>query len=199
MDSTDKASLRLLFRNKRNLLSTTEQQELDNSILQQFRNIRLPSVLHYALGFIPIHRFREPNVLLLTRELQVRYPGLQLALPRVRKDSTDMDALAVTPDTSFIPGSWGIDEPDTDHILEPKVLDIIFIPLLAFDEKGYRVGYGKGVYDMFLKRCRQDTLKIGVSHFEPVPEISDSYTGDIPLNLCITPHRTYAFDREPSL
>jgi 5-formyltetrahydrofolate cyclo-ligase len=51
---------------------------------------------------------------------------------------------------------------DTEVAAKPELLDMIIIPLLAFDEKGYRVGYGKGFYDRYLKECRDDCLKIGL-------------------------------------
>lgn len=194
MASTDKATLRTLFKHKRSMLSTEAQQELDNSLLQQFRSLPLPGNVQYIMGFMPMQKFREPNVLLLIQDIRKRCPELQLAFPRVRKDSIEMDALLVTADTSYILSSWGIQEPEADPVLEPSAIDMIFIPLLAFDNKGYRVGYGKGVYDTFLQRCRPDVFKIGISYFGPVPEISDTYPGDIPLDVCITPDKIHAFN-----
>lgn len=194
MTSTDKATLRTLFKHKRSMLSTEAQQELDNRLLQQFRSLPLPGKVQYIMGFMPMQKFREPNVLLLIQDIRKRCPELQLAFPRVRKDSIEMDALLVTADTSYILSSWGIQEPEADPVLDSSAIDMIFIPLLAFDNKGYRVGYGKGVYDTFLQRCRPDVFKIGISYFGPVPEISDTYPGDIPLDVCITPDKIHAFN-----
>lgn len=194
MASTDKATLRTLFKHKRSMLSTEAQQELDNRLLQQFRCLPLPGNVQYIMGFMPMQKFREPNVLLLIQDIRKRCPELQLAFPRVRKDSIEMDALLVTADTSYILSSWGIQEPEADPVLKPSAIDMIFIPLLAFDNKGYRVGYGKGVYDTFLQRCRPDVFKIGISYFDPVPEISDTYPGDIPLDVCITPDKIHTFN-----
>jgi len=72
-------------------------------------------------------------------------------------------------------------------------IDLIFVPLLAFDETGNRVGYGKGFYDKFLTKCRPDAIKVGLSYFEAIDRISDSEQFDIPLNYCITPQRIYEF------
>jgi len=198
MASTDKSTLRTLFKHKRSMLSTEAQQELDNRLLQQFRSLPLPGNVQYIMGFMPMQKFREPNVLLLIQDIRKRCPELQLAFPRVRKDSIEMDALLVTADTSYILSSWGIQEPEADPVLEPSAIDMIFIPLLAFDDKGYRVGYGKGVYDTFLQRCRPDVFKIGISYFGPVPEISDTYPGDIPLDVCITPDKIHTFNPSTS-
>ena len=65
--------------------------------------------------------------------------------------------------------------------------------LLTFDEKGNRVGYGKGFYDKFLAECKPEILKIGVSFFEPENIIPDVLNTDIQLDLCITPTKVYNF------
>jgi 5-formyltetrahydrofolate cyclo-ligase len=67
----------------------------------------------------------------------------------------------------------------------------VIIPLLAFDERGYRVGYGKGFYDRFLQGLT--TLKVGVSFFESGDDIEDVNEHDVQMDLCITPHRVYDF------
>jgi 5-formyltetrahydrofolate cyclo-ligase len=76
---------------------------------------------------------------------------------------------------------------------EPQEIDLVIVPLLAFDEKGIRVGYGKGYYDRYLKDCREDCLKVGFSYFEAVERIEDADEFDVPLDFCITPNRIYVF------
>jgi 5-formyltetrahydrofolate cyclo-ligase len=63
---------------------------------------------------------------------------------------------------------------------------MVIVPLLAFDKKGYRVGYGKGFYDRFLANI--ETQKVGLSFFEPIEEINDVHLNDIRLDQCITPN-----------
>jgi 5-formyltetrahydrofolate cyclo-ligase len=72
-------------------------------------------------------------------------------------------------------------------------IDVVFVPLLAFDKKGHRVGYGKGFYDKFLSECKPETIKIGLSFFEPEELISDVFEDDVTLNYCVTPNGVYAF------
>ena len=71
----------------------------------------------------------------------------------------------------------------------PEELDLIFVPLLAYDKKGHRVGYGKGYYDRFLKECKDDCIKIGFSFFEPEDSIEGVNRHDVKLDYCITPER----------
>jgi 5-formyltetrahydrofolate cyclo-ligase len=77
--------------------------------------------------------------------------------------------------------------------IDPLEVDFIIMPLFAFDEKGYRVGYGKGYYDRFLKKCNDSCLKIGLSYFDAVDEIEDTDEFDVPLDLCVTPQQVYVF------
>mgnify|MGYP001319542386 CR=1 FL=1 len=70
--------------------------------------------------------------------------------------------------------------------------NLILVPMLAFNNKGYRLGYGKGFYDRFLSDCKAEVLKIGLSFFEPEEKLpADSH--DIPLTHCITGAEIYKF------
>ena len=84
-------------------------------------------------------------------------------------------------------------EPDKGDPVLANEIDIIFVPLLAFEDNGYRVGYGKGFYDIYLAECREDCIKAGFCYFDPLDSIDDLDEFDVPLNLCITPKNVYVF------
>ena len=63
---------------------------------------------------------------------------------------------------------------------------MVLVPGVCFDRDGHRVGYGKGFYDRFLKTCRPDCVKIGLSFFEPVEKIDDVHNGDIALDFLVS-------------
>ena len=121
--------------------------------------------------------------------------GHHLCFPRVENEDR-MVAYEALGSDSFLTSTWGIREPDptTCPKIDTEAIDLIIIPLLAFDTKGNRVGYGKGFYDRFLQGCRPDTLKLGVCLDEPVQRIDDVETHDIPLDLCISPIGIHLFD-----
>jgi 5-formyltetrahydrofolate cyclo-ligase len=104
-----------------------------------------------------------------------------------------MEAIPVTKNTTFTKNRFNIFEPDGNEVIDPQLIDAVFVPLLAFDSRGYRVGYGKGYYDRYLAGCAQDVVKLGFSYFEAIDMIEDINEFDVPLNYCITPMRVYEF------
>jgi 5-formyltetrahydrofolate cyclo-ligase len=104
-----------------------------------------------------------------------------------------MNAISIDKNSTLVANRYNIMEPLHGELVDPLMIDVVFVPLLAFDMKGYRVGYGKGFYDRFLQRCSEDVVKIGFSYFEAVSTISDVHEYDVPLNFCITPMRVYEF------
>ena len=71
--------------------------------------------------------------------------------------------------------------------------DLFVVPLLAYDRFHNRLGYGKGYYDRFLKSLNSNTVKIGLSLFEPVEEIIDINNYDVSMDICVTPNSIYDF------
>ena len=90
--------------------------------------------------------------------------------------------------------AYGIQEPLPFNQVSPDKIDTILVPLLGFDQKGHRVGYGKGYYDRYLAKASKGMQKIGVSYFEPMDNFTDTNEFDVPLSSCITPWNTYEFE-----
>lgn len=80
------------------------------------------------------------------------------------------------------PGVFGVMEPETGETVEPEDIDIMFVPLSAFDGAGNRTGYGKGYYDSVLSRSR---LKVGLAFAEQMCEDIEADPWDIPLDEII--------------
>ncbi|NVO32640.1 5-formyltetrahydrofolate cyclo-ligase [Hymenobacter lapidiphilus] len=144
--------------------------------------------------FLPIARQHEPDTWPLIGRLWTEYPNLQLAVPVVQPDGRTLRHYALGPNTPLTPNHWHIPEPAANAPqVTPDAFDAVLVPLLAFDETGHRVGYGKGFYDQFLAECRPDTLRIGVSLEPPVPRITDAWAGDVRLHACLTPEQLWRF------
>lgn len=99
----------------------------------------------------------------------------------------------LTDKTDFDKNDWDIPEPKDGAEIAVRKIDVVFLPLLAFDVRGHRVGYGKGFYDRFLGECREDVVKVGLSLFQAELLIEDVDEHDIPMDYCVTPNKTYFF------
>lgn len=99
----------------------------------------------------------------------------------------------LTDNTKIRKNEYNIPEPVDGIEVPSQKIDVVFVPLLAFDVNGHRVGYGKGFYDRFLSGCKKDVVKIGLSFFEAEEPISDVFESDIALDYCITPDKIYNF------
>lgn len=187
-----KNEAREIFSKKRNEISYTEQLKWDDLILIWFQTLQLP-FLNCVMSFYPIEEKKEINTLLLTDYLHFKNPALEICYPKTDLVHNTMHAIACHADSIFEPNSWGIPEPLDTEIVQPVKIDLVIVPLLICDLAGHRVGYGKGFYDRFLKECRDDCIKVGVSYFAPVEQIEDAADFDVPLDFCITPQRAYVF------
>jgi 5-formyltetrahydrofolate cyclo-ligase len=180
-----KSELRKLYKAKRQALSDDEIGQLSLRIFEQFKS-------HFDFEgksisvFLPIERFREVN----TWEFINNYPA-HYYLPVVKPSElvhVKFESMAQLKRTD-----WGILEPQFGHQAPASLFDAVLVPLLAYDKKGNRVGYGKGFYDGFLKNCHPSCLFIGLSFFEPEENMIETIPSDIRLHYCISPSKLYQF------
>jgi 5-formyltetrahydrofolate cyclo-ligase len=187
-----KQHLRDVYSRKRFELSDKERTKLDDLLLIQFQRIPFNDV-QVVLSFWPMEDRGEMNTHLFTRYLTHLIPAVKISYPVIDTSSNYMDAILVDEDTDFEENKYGITEPVNGNRIEPKEVDMILVPLFAFDKKGIRVGYGKGYYDMFLTRCRTNVITVGISYFDAVSNVEDTHQFDVPLTYCITPQHLYEF------
>jgi 5-formyltetrahydrofolate cyclo-ligase len=187
-----KREARKIYKEKRLALSENERVKLDDLLLIQFQSAELPFI-GYLFTYWPIEENNEPDTHLFTEFLRFRNPELIVCYPKSDFVSGSMQAAITDIDTPFAKTVLNIFEPGSNDIIVPEEIDLVFVPLLAFDKNGYRVGYGKGFYDKWLAGCRPDCIKAGFSYFEAIESVDDRNEFDVPLNLCITPHNQYVF------
>ena len=188
-----KQELRKIYKQKRLALSATEKLKLDDLLLIQLQRLAFDNNIRVIMSFWPLEDYGEMNTHLYTRYLELAIPGLIVTFPVIDTSNDEMRAVVLSDDTKFVKNKYGIPEPEAGEEIPRDEIDVVFVPLLAFDKNGYRVGYGKGYYDRFLQGCRQDVITIGFSYFEAVDKIDDTHQFDIPLKYCITPFKIYDF------
>ena len=188
----NKIEIRKVYKEKRIALSPTElelrSEQICESVLSHFQlEGKVCSI------FLPIDRHREINTyLLLEKGCAI---GAKMALPRCEENHT-LKHFLFEHHSQLSLNSMGIPEPQSGKVVPTKHIDIIFVPLMAIDKTGNRVGYGKGYYDRFLKKCRPNSTFIGLHLFEEFVEISDLDSTDVPLHYCVTPEQIQRFVKE---
>ena len=186
----NKSTIRKQVLEQRKALTDAEFLTLNQLLLAQFKSFDFSGVNSIHV-FLPIVNKREPDTFLMIDWLQETYPHIHLVVSRSNFEDHSMSHHPFVKD-DLKESSYHIPEPQTTTIFEGKI-DLVLVPLLAFDRRGYRVGYGKGFYDRFLSEI--ETVKVGVSLFDVLQEeISDVHDNDIRLDCCITPSRIIKFE-----
>jgi 5-formyltetrahydrofolate cyclo-ligase len=195
-----KAEIRKIYKEKRKALTEETcanfNKKIHNLVFSRLA-IHRYSPIHL---FLPILRNNEPDTHLIINTLRKDFaPDLYISKSL---ENGEMLHVKFEPTTILETNSWGIEEPknlnysnNSEDIFEKYRNEdiLVFVPLLAFDKKGNRVGYGKGYYDKFLKYATKDTTIVGLSLFEPVDLIEDSNVFDIKMSFCVTPERVWAW------
>ena len=184
-----KQALRIYFSEKRLALSSEKYDEQSLALANQCLKLPIWELEYFHL-FLPIASKAEVDTALILTLLQGR--DKQVVLPKVLDEET-LTHILLTDGTKIAQNPWGIPEPEGGISIDPTMLEVVFIPLLAYDIKGNRVGYGKGFYDTFLKKCKKEVIKIGLSFFDPVDHIEGIRKEDIVLDYCVSPDQIHSF------
>ena len=188
-----KSELRKVYLERQRNLSPFERLRKSKLITDHFfRSFSFDNIKFFHC-FIPIGKFNEIDTALIFNRLWKTFPKIQTFVPHVNFETREIENFNFSDETLLVKNIWQIDEPQTSETIETEKLDMILVPLLIFDENGFRVGYGKGFYDKLLKNCRNECLKISLSYFAPVKEISDVKNFDVKLDFCVTPERIWKF------
>jgi 5-formyltetrahydrofolate cyclo-ligase len=191
-----KSELRKEYLEKRRLLPLTEAASMSAAISEHFFREFHPMMVTAVHTFIRIKKLNEVDTSNIYFKLWRDHPWIRTFAPRTDPQKGTLENVEFHSGTELAENVWGIREPAGDET-DPEVLDLAIVPMLCFDRTGHRVGYGKGYYDEFLRRCRPDCVKAGVSFFPPVERIDDVHDGDMPLDVCITPARVHRFGVDP--
>lgn len=188
-----KAEIRKQYLQQRAALPEAGYLQLNYRLCEQFfAHIDL-SFIKIIHTFIPIEKNREPNTWLIIDRIRREYPHIRLSIPRVNSQMAQMENFYFEGLHQLKTNTWGIQEPRHGVPTEPDKIDLVLVPLLAFDLTGQRVGYGKGFYDKFLPQCKPTCQRLGISLFPPIDKIDDVREEDERLTAAITPDEILHF------
>ena len=190
-----KDHVRELYNLKRKMIPEHSRAEMDNKIRERFfetfdlKNIQL---IH---TYLPIKKKIEVDTLSLLSQLSTTYSNVKIAVPFTIMSDRTLKHFLWKPGDPLIENHWGIPEPDptSSEPVDINDINMVIVPLLAYDLKGHRVGYGAGFYDRFLADCNDETQIVGLSYFPHEDQWIKSEEYDIDLDYCITPEKVYKF------
>lgn len=186
----NKRELRKKYKELRLQFSENEIEDKSLAIANQLLQMNIWDKTYYHL-FVSIKEQKEVETDFILHILQGK--DKEIVVAKTDFSTLTMTHFLLTDNTKFKKNEYNIYEPEDGIEVPVSKIDVVFIPLLAFDSKGNRVGYGKGFYDKFLSQCKPETIKIGLSFFDAEEIISDVFESDILLDYCVTPEKIYAF------
>ncbi|PKQ45837.1 5-formyltetrahydrofolate cyclo-ligase [Confluentibacter flavum] len=185
-----KAELRKKYKALRSELSMEAIDHLSMAIANKLLKLPVWDASFYHI-FLTIEEQKEVNTDYILNILSGK--DKHIVLSKSDFETTLMTHYLLTDNTVIKKNTYNIPEPVDGIEITNNKIEVVFVPLLAFDKKGHRVGYGKGFYDRFLAECKPDTIKIGLSYFEAEDTIDDVFKSDVTLDYCVTPERVYGF------
>jgi 5-formyltetrahydrofolate cyclo-ligase len=185
-----KKELRTKYNTLRQKLSEATIEDLSLKIANQIIHLDIWQHSFYHL-FLPIETKKEVNTEYILQVLAGKDKNIVLSVSDF--STREMTHFLLTDAIKIKKNKYNIPEPVDGLEVPVSKINVVFVPLLAFDEKGNRVGYGKGFYDQFLSKCQPETIKIGLSFFESENLILDTLSTDIQLDYCVTPTKVYNF------
>lgn len=186
----EKKEIRSLYKKKRKELTSEELRNRSINIFERIINEFNLQKKIISL-FLPIERFNEINTYLILENAQKK--EAKIAIPKSNFKTNELVHVLFESYDQLEISSFGIPEPKSGEIIQPDNFDIVFVPLLAIDKNGNRVGYGKGFYDRFLEKCSPQCIFIGLHLFDQLEEIENTTKNDIRLNFCVTPTKIIQF------
>lgn len=184
----DKNTLRVLYKEKREEISAEVHAQKGLEIANQLLSLSLWEKTYFHL-FLSSTKQKEIDTEGVLTLLQGK--DKEVIVPRM-EPNLNLSHIVLTDATPIKPNALGIPEPMGGISVTPSQIEVVFVPLLAYDTQGNRLGYGKGYYDRFLAECTTDCRFIGLSLFPPEKIIPSEKT-DIKLHYCVTPEQVYTF------
>jgi 5-formyltetrahydrofolate cyclo-ligase len=187
----NKKDLRIKYKAARASLSAADVETKSIDIANQLLKLPIWNKIYFHI-FLSIVDHKEVDTEPILHMLAGK--DKEILVSRSNFETREMIHFLLTDNTKFRKNEYHIPEPVDGIIVPSERIDVVFVPLLAFDTKGNRVGYGKGFYDRFLSGCRPETIKVGLSFFEAEENCSDVFESDVRLDYCVTPSTIYDFN-----
>jgi len=184
--SKEKDRLRRQVRERRLGLATAWVAETSRSV--QTRALALPAWTDASVvGCYLAMPGEVTTELILERG---RSDGKTVCVPAYDRTSGEYALVCLKADSGIVAGPMGVPEPASGERIGSGAVDCIFVPALAFDADGSRLGHGGGHYDRILAGVRRNTVKVGLAFgfqiYESIPVLGH----DVPMDVVVCEDKT---------
>lgn len=172
------------IRNKiKALRSMLSELERESAAAEVFARLEATAAFQMADRILMYHSL--PDELSTLSFLRKWKNDKRFFLPRV--NGVNLDILPYD-ESRLELGSFHIEEPQGDTLVDPDEIELIVVPAVAYDRSGNRLGRGKGFYDRLLATTR--ATKIGVGYEFQLLDSLPAEEHDVPMDMVITQHTT---------
>ncbi|HWQ74741.1 MAG TPA: 5-formyltetrahydrofolate cyclo-ligase [Syntrophomonas sp.] len=182
-----KTALRSEMKAQRNLLAPEQMAQASVAIAKRINDLLPVQKARTIMGYASI----QNEVALESFYEQQRRQGRTILLPRVQGDLIEAVEWKGWKETKV--SSFGICEP-VGSSFPPEEIDVVLVPGLAFDGRGFRLGYGRGYYDRFLPELRPGAFKCGICYEFQVVESVFPHAEDVSMHWIVTDHSELVID-----
>ena len=181
----DKTTLRAQIKQQRSAISLHDWERWSTDI--QKRLFAYPAFLkaHTIHCYVSMNDRKEVDTHGIVESCLKR--NKSLFVPIMKTEVNELQHVEVSTKEELKPNAWGVPEPEYGERLDVIDPDLVIVPLLASDEKGNRLGYGKGYYDRFLSQI--SSIKVGLVFDQFILDEIPTEPHDIPLDVLITETR----------
>ncbi|NMM62759.1 5-formyltetrahydrofolate cyclo-ligase [Clostridium sp. P21] len=166
----NKKSIRKLVKERKNTFSAADRQNSNSIIFNKIINSSDYKNAQTIFIFVSFNNEVDTHRIIK----QALQDGKILCVPKIISKEQGMDIVRIKSFKDLKEGAYGILEPEDNKLkVQEKDIELSYLPGLAFDRRGGRIGYGGGFYDRFLVKTRKDSKKIGLAYkfqvFSEVP------------------------------
>lgn len=185
-----KTELRKKYKNFRKELTEETIDDLSLELSNKLLSLDIWNYEFYHI-FLSIKSLKEVNTDFILSILSGK--DKNIVISRSDFKTRTLENVLLTDATKIRLNEYNIPEPIDGIEIKNSKIDVVFVPLLACDKNGNRIGYGKGFYDNFLASCKPEVIKIGLSFFEVEKDLFPVLITDVALDYCITPYDIIEF------
>jgi len=181
----NKKELRSVYIKRRDMLSENAVNSMSQAIANNLYNLDLYKNSKFIMSYV---NFRSEVITeeIIRNSLNLgKNIGVPISIPETREL---LISQLKNYDNELELGVYNILAPKKEYIrkVEPSKIDLVLVPGVAFDRKGYRIGYGGGYYDRFLSKLNDNAITIALAFSIQLIEEVPKGVYDLPIDYILT-------------